>query len=146
MGARVRVCLHIRRGAGWLVVSLAGLASGACEISPAALCSAACRLAHALPARSMGLGCGIHAYHPGLSGNRLEVPSDSDQWCCVHGGADGSIFPAEASAAYNIAMPDELLRYRPAFRILARTTYLISNSLAAMPRRVHDPMMRYADM
>src|SRR5438552_3304636 len=145
MGARGRVCLHIRRGAGWLVVSLAGLDGGACEVSPAALCSAACRLTHALPARSMGLGCGIRAYHPGLSGNRLEVPSDSDQWCCVHGGADGSIFPAEASETYNIAMTDELLRYRSEFPILERTTYLISNSLGAMPRGVYDAMKGYAD-
>src|SRR5438132_1347831 len=146
MGARGRVCLHIRRGARWLVVSLAGLAGGACEVSPAALCSAACCLAHAFPARSMGLGCGIRAYHPGLSGNRLEVPSDSDQWCCVHGGADGSIFPAEASETYNIAMTDELLRYRSEFPILERTTYLISNSLGAMPRAVYDAMKGYADM
>src|SRR5256885_1668030 len=146
MGARGRVCLHIRRGAGWLVVSLAGLAGGACEVSPAALCSAACRLAHALPARSMGLGCGIRAYHPGLSGNRLEGPSDSDQWCCVHGGADGSVFPAEPPETYNIAMTDELLRYRSEFPILERTTYLISNSLGAMPRGVYDAMKGYADM
>src|SRR5438874_2779503 len=145
MGARGRVCLHPGRGAGWLVVSLAGLAGGACEVSPAALCSAACRLAHALPARSMGLGCGIRAYHPGLSGNRLEVPSDSDQWCCVHGGADGSIFPAEASETYNIAMTDELLRYRSEFPILERTTYLVSNSLGAMPRGVADALKGYAD-
>src|SRR5437879_9883462 len=144
-GAAGRLGLLPRRGAGWLVVSLAGLAGGACEVSPAALCSAACRLAHALPARSMGLGCGIRAYHPGLSGNRLEVPSDSDQWCCVHGGADGSIFPAEASETYNIPMSDTLLRYRSEFPILERTNYLISNSLGAMPRGVYDALKGYAD-
>src|SRR5207245_11623812 len=107
MGARGRVCLHIRRGAGWLVVSLAGLAAWECEVSPASLCSAACRLAHALTARSMGLGCGIRAYHRGSSGDRLAVSSDTHQRRGVHGSADGSIFPAEASETYNIAMTDE---------------------------------------
>lgn len=40
---------------------------------------------------------------------------------------------------------DELLRYRPEFPILERTTYLISNSLGAMPRGVYDAMKGYAD-
>jgi len=38
-----------------------------------------------------------------------------------------------------------LLRYRPEFPILERTTYLISNSLGAMPRGVYDAMQGYAD-
>jgi kynureninase len=42
-------------------------------------------------------------------------------------------------------MTDELLRYRPEFPILQRTTYLISNSLGAMPRGVYDAMQGYAD-
>jgi len=42
-------------------------------------------------------------------------------------------------------MTDELLRYRFEFPILERTTYLISNSLGAMPRRVYDAMRSYAD-
>jgi len=42
-------------------------------------------------------------------------------------------------------MVDELLRYRPEFPILERTTYLISNSLGAMPRGVYDAMRGYAD-
>ena len=42
-------------------------------------------------------------------------------------------------------MADELLRYRPEFPILERTTYLISNSLGAMPRGVYDAMQGYAD-
>ena len=41
-------------------------------------------------------------------------------------------------------MPDDLLRYRPEFPILERTTYLISNSLGAMPRGVFDSMLAYA--
>jgi kynureninase len=41
-------------------------------------------------------------------------------------------------------MTDELLRYRPEFPILERTTYLISNSLGAMPRGVYDAMQGYA--
>jgi kynureninase len=42
-------------------------------------------------------------------------------------------------------MSDDLLRYRPEFPILERTTYLISNSLGAMPRGVYDAMKGYAD-
>jgi kynureninase len=42
-------------------------------------------------------------------------------------------------------MPDDLLRYRDEFPILAKTTYLISNSLGAMPRGVHDAMQGYAE-
>ena len=43
-------------------------------------------------------------------------------------------------------MADELLRYRPQFPILERTTYLISNSLGAMPQGVYDAMKGYADI
>ena len=42
-------------------------------------------------------------------------------------------------------MSDDLLRYRPEFPILEHTTYLISNSLGAMPRGVYDAMKGYAD-
>jgi len=35
-------------------------------------------------------------------------------------------------------MNDPLLIYRPEFPILERTTYLVSNSLGAMPRGVAD--------
>jgi kynureninase len=40
---------------------------------------------------------------------------------------------------------DELLKWRPEFPILERTTYMISNSLGAMPRAVYDEMRAYAD-
>src|SRR5258708_31274980 len=40
---------------------------------------------------------------------------------------------------------DELLKLRGDFPILGRTTYLISNSLGAMPRRVYDTLHSYAD-
>jgi kynureninase len=43
-------------------------------------------------------------------------------------------------------MVDELLRYRSQFPILERTTYLISNSLGAMPQGVYDAMKDYADI
>jgi kynureninase len=43
-------------------------------------------------------------------------------------------------------MADELLRYRSQFPILERTTYLISNSLGAMPQGVYDAMKGYADI
>lgn len=42
-------------------------------------------------------------------------------------------------------MSDDLLRYRSEFPILERTTYLISNSLGAMPRGVFDAMHGYAE-
>src|SRR5579885_920383 len=42
-------------------------------------------------------------------------------------------------------MSDDLLRFRREFPILERTTYLISNSLGAMPRAVYDAMHGYAD-
>jgi kynureninase len=40
---------------------------------------------------------------------------------------------------------DQLLHYRSEFPILESTTYLISNSLGAMPRGVYDAMKAYAD-
>lgn len=40
---------------------------------------------------------------------------------------------------------DELLKWRSEFPILERTTYMISNSLGAMPRAVYDEMKAYAD-
>src|SRR6204780_2276842 len=43
-------------------------------------------------------------------------------------------------------MSDPLLRYRSEFPILDRTTYLISNSLGAMPRAVEDSLRDYTDM
>jgi kynureninase len=42
-------------------------------------------------------------------------------------------------------MPDRLLSYRPEFPILETTTYLISNSLGAMPRGVEDSLREYTD-
>lgn len=42
-------------------------------------------------------------------------------------------------------MNDDLLRYRAEFPILENTTYLISNSLGAMPRGVYDALKTYAD-
>jgi kynureninase len=41
-------------------------------------------------------------------------------------------------------MTDALLRYRSEFPILEKTTYLISNSLGAMPRGVFDALNAYA--
>jgi len=42
-------------------------------------------------------------------------------------------------------MSDDLLRHRSQFPILDRTTYLISNSLGAMPRGVYDAIHDYAE-
>jgi len=41
--------------------------------------------------------------------------------------------------------PDDLLRFRPEFPILEKTTYLISNSLGAMPRAAGRALAEYAD-
>jgi kynureninase len=40
---------------------------------------------------------------------------------------------------------DPLLRFRPEFPILERSTYLVSNSLGAMPRRTRGRLQEYAD-
>ena len=42
-------------------------------------------------------------------------------------------------------MHDPLLAFRPEFPILERTTYLVSNSLGAMPRAVPDRLAEYVD-
>ncbi|HUX35348.1 MAG TPA: hypothetical protein VMV51_15860, partial [Gemmatimonadaceae bacterium] len=42
-------------------------------------------------------------------------------------------------------MTDPLLAFRPEFPILERTTYLVSNSLGAMPRAVPDRLAEYVD-
>src|SRR5438128_1660373 len=41
---------------------------------------------------------------------------------------------------------DQLLAYREEFPILQRTTYMISHSLGAMPRKVYERLREYADM
>ena len=41
-------------------------------------------------------------------------------------------------------MTDPLLRFRDRFPILERTTYLVSNSLGAMPRTVESRLAEYA--
>src|ERR1041385_480563 len=43
-------------------------------------------------------------------------------------------------------MTDDLLQFRPEFPILERTTYMISNSLGAMPRGVYDSVRSYCDL
>jgi kynureninase len=40
---------------------------------------------------------------------------------------------------------DDLLRFRPEFPILSSTTYLVSNSLGAMPRAVPERLAEYAE-
>jgi kynureninase len=45
----------------------------------------------------------------------------------------------------DLSSPDALLRFRPGFPILERTTYLISNSLGAMPRAAAAALVDYAE-
>jgi kynureninase len=42
-------------------------------------------------------------------------------------------------------VPDDLLRYRAEFPIVETSTYLISNSLGALPRAVYDALQEYAE-
>ena len=44
-----------------------------------------------------------------------------------------------------MSAPDPLLRFRAEFPILETSTYLVSNSLGAMPRAARDGLNRYAD-
>ena len=48
-------------------------------------------------------------------------------------------------ACVNVSRMDDLLKWRDEFPILARSTYLISNSLGAMPRGVYDRLHAYAN-
>jgi kynureninase len=48
-------------------------------------------------------------------------------------------------AFITLAMNDPLLLWRKEFPILAHTTYMISHSLGAMPRRVSESLQEYAD-
>ena len=50
-----------------------------------------------------------------------------------------------AHLALESSFVDALLKWRGEFPILDRTTYMISNSLGAMPRGVYDSMRAYAD-
>ena len=52
-------------------------------------------IAHALAARSLGLGAGLRAYHRGASRDGMGFSPDVDQRGCVHGGSDRRIFSAE---------------------------------------------------
>jgi kynureninase len=52
--------------------------------------------------------------------------------------------PSQTTQWNNEEMND-LLKWRSEFPILDRTTYLISNSLGAMPRRVYESLQKYAD-
>src|SRR5262249_37251281 len=55
---------------------------------------------------------------------------------------------SRSARGYGIVRPvtDPLLALRPEFPILERTTYLVSNSLGAMPRTVPDQLAEYVDM
>src|SRR5215472_4878792 len=53
------------------------------------------------------------------------------------------MIPARPALENNLV--DALLKWRAEFPILGRTTYLISNSLGAMPRGVYDSLRAYAD-
>lgn len=53
--------------------------------------------------------------------------------------------PNDTKPTSDVAAPDPLLRFRAEFPILERSTYLVSNSLGAMPRAVPGRLAEYAD-
>lgn len=53
--------------------------------------------------------------------------------------------PTHPSSAPRMPAADPLLAYRSEFPILERTTYLVSNSLGAMPRTVAERLAEYVD-
>jgi kynureninase len=53
--------------------------------------------------------------------------------------------PTTTAPATLATAADPLLAYREEFPILARTTYLVSHSLGAMPRRAYDHLRAFAD-
>ena len=53
--------------------------------------------------------------------------------------------PRVRSRPANSAVTDPLLRFRDEFPILTRSTYLVSNSLGAMPRAVPERLAEYAE-
>ncbi len=57
--------------------------------------------------------------------------------------ANKGLFLVSTQTSGNAA--DPLLRWRDEFPILSRTTYLVNNSLGAMPRAVYDSLREYAD-
>ena len=60
------------------------------------------------------------------------------RWSCRVGSPSLPQYTARRAVQY-VSMADELLRYRSQFPILERTTYLISNSLGAMPGACMTP-------
>ena len=47
---------------------------------------------------------------------------------------------------HSVSMQDSLLAWRPKFPILAKKTYLVNNSLGAMPASVRDALGEYTDL
>ena len=70
---------------------------------------------------------------------RGEVGSDGQQLARITGE------PHMREDPVTVGRSGRDLRYRPEFPILERTTYMISNSLGAMPRAVYDALKGYAD-
>src|SRR5437868_6054065 len=56
-----------------------------------------------------------------------------------------AIHYSDMSTALTTPADEQLLKFRERFPILHSTTYLISNSLGAMPRGVYDAAHKYAD-
>lgn len=57
-----------------------------------------------------------------------------------------SLYREIAHDRISLGMSDSLLRFRTQFPILERSTYLVSNSLGAMPRAVPERLAEYAAM
>src|ERR1700730_14464992 len=79
----------------------------------------------------------------------MDVSHNDHQRRCFYSYSDHLVLcDEEAPQTYKSRMTkmnDDLLTYRSEFPILEKTTYLISNSLGAMPRGVYDAMQNYAE-
>jgi kynureninase len=103
--------------------------------------------AYAIAARYVGVGAGIHAGDGGDLAYVVGFARQPGEWSSLSGTVFRGLRGDEKAAKtkYNSSVTDHLLQYRSEFPILDRTTYLISNSLGAMPRGVYDAMQGYAD-
>ena len=78
---------------------------------------------------------------PADYGVHQRVPHDAGLWIA---GA-GPVLRGMANAEAVLFMNDPLLAWRKEFPILGHTTYMISHSLGAMPRRVSERLQEFAD-
>ncbi len=83
---------------------------------------------------------------PGSRSDQYPIaPESATLWHCDRNGCRWDHVECEHNIHPIIRMPDDLLRWRAEFPILADTTYMISHSLGAMPLRTRDRLNEFAD-